>query len=515
MRNIYIFGITKDKIQICKVKDLLEQSFNNTRCWIDLVDDPQSQSSACENKKRIYQANEYKIAIFVTSQESQWPEEVLRILSFFMKTETPLYAVIDGQNPIDTSQIKWFKGSSPLNDENSLLTFVQQYLNAGVKIITNCSNTIRLTPPIELKIPAKDPQQLDVQEEKSIEELVILRRKLREKLMKAEQRVEVDCNCDLDLSEIIECQDLSCDSFGESTEGLSEFSSTQNTISGNLVAHNNSFFKRCISALKNLSGNTSKKHVYSCVYAPSQAKVGSGVIIQVFLHLPTEIAEVDRSAKVVDSSSIKRNSKQLSILLQKGEVVDVELSIPSISLDRASKSMTWNGHYESVEFAINIPEGCKSDSLLSTVTLYKQHIPIAEMSFKIDLVSNPSKASAEIFGYIFRRAFISYSHKDIAIVEPIANQLRKNGIEYFLDKHTLVSGDKYRELIKEWIELSDLFILCWSKNSEESKEVEKERHMALEIANRKGSSLRICPFVFKPKAPIPTDMVDVYNFTEI
>lgn len=73
----------------------------------------------------------------------------------------------------------------------------------------------------------------------------------------------------------------------------------------------------------------------------------------------------------------------------------------------------------------------------------------------------------------------------------------------------------YRNKIREWLELSDLFILCWSKNSEQCKEVEMERHLALDIAQREGSTSRICPFVFAPKEPIPVDMIDIYNFTEI
>ena len=158
---------------------------------------------------------------------------------------------------------------------------------------------------------------------------------------------------------------------------------------------------------------------------------------------------------------IKKVKEAVSIpVVGNGDIIDIVLSIPTININQICKSICWKGRFESVEFAFSIPENCSKDSLLSTIVLLKQHIPVAEMSFKIELVSNPSKAYAEIFGHIFRRTFISYSHKDIATVEPIANQLRNNGIDYFFDKHTLKSGDMYRNKIREWLELSDLFILC-------------------------------------------------------
>lgn len=58
--------------------------------------------------------------------------------------------------------------------------------------------------------------------------------------------------------------------------------------------------------------------------------------------------------------------------------------------------------------------------------------------------------------------------------------------------------------------------LCWSKNAAVSKYVAKERGRALLRAypqrSLKDATLKICPVSIEPRAELPSDMKDVYNF---
>lgn len=56
---------------------------------------------------------------------------------------------------------------------------------------------------------------------------------------------------------------------------------------------------------------------------------------------------------------------------------------------------------------------------------------------------------------------------------------KAQGVDYFFDRDKLNPGDVYEEKIFDYIDNSDLFILCWSKNAEKSEYVAKEKNLAM------------------------------------
>lgn len=77
----------------------------------------------------------------------------------------------------------------------------------------------------------------------------------------------------------------------------------------------------------------------------------------------------------------------------------------------------------------------------------------------------------------------------------------------------------YEERIFEYIDTSDLFILCWSKNAAQSNYVAKEKAHALLRAypqfSRQNAKLKICPISIEPRAELPGDMKEIYHFKVI
>lgn len=61
--------------------------------------------------------------------------------------------------------------------------------------------------------------------------------------------------------------------------------------------------------------------------------------------------------------------------------------------------------------------------------------------------------------------FLSYSWSDKPIVEKIKNEFEKNGVKVFFDDDKLRNGDKFEEVIKEYVTKSDFFIAFISNNS--------------------------------------------------
>lgn len=115
---------------------------------------------------------------------------------------------------------------------------------------------------------------------------------------------------------------------------------------------------------------------------------------------------------------------------------------------------------------------------------------------------------------------LSYAHKDAEQVQLLAEGYRAlDNLEYFFDRHKLRPGDEFESKIFEYIDKSDLFILCWSKNAAESEWVTKERLYAfqkyLEGKGVASKRIRIYPLSMKPTADLPTDMGNILNFGQL
>ncbi len=116
---------------------------------------------------------------------------------------------------------------------------------------------------------------------------------------------------------------------------------------------------------------------------------------------------------------------------------------------------------------------------------------------KLDfLETSPSEFLDEIFtrgqlGNILskpqkKKVFISYSHSDKIIATAIAQQLKLNDIDVFIDESSMLPGDKIRHFM-EIVRDMDIFIVIVSKNSLQSPWVSHE----ISIARSRG--IRIIP----------------------
>lgn len=266
--------------------------------------------------------------------------------------------------------------------------------------------------------------------------------------------------------------------------------------------------------------NSSYK-VNSSVFAPSEAKHGEYMMVQVFLYMDKEEQTVSRKAKEVDGEAERRNYIPLSVKLKEGDKVKVFLQIPNkdVKVEEPTQELTWQGRFTDCQFAVYINKDFSASTLLSTVVLSINNSPVGRMMFKTKIADNPRALYAEVECKTFKKIFISYSHKDEARVKYIAEAYKAQGVDYFFDRHYLKAGDIYPAKIRQYIDSADLFILCWSKNAAESDYVALERNQALSHAYPQVSmdkaSISIHPISIEPRTAYPQDMNDVYNFEEV
>ncbi len=61
--------------------------------------------------------------------------------------------------------------------------------------------------------------------------------------------------------------------------------------------------------------------------------------------------------------------------------------------------------------------------------------------------------------------FLSHSAKDKAVVRPLAERLRKDGVKVWFDEWVLKPGDSIPAKIEEGLERSRVLVLCMSANA--------------------------------------------------
>ena len=260
--------------------------------------------------------------------------------------------------------------------------------------------------------------------------------------------------------------------------------------------------------------------VYSSIFAPAEVKRKSHLQVQVYLHLYEESEIVKSLAQESDKNAVRRDYIPLSLKLRKGDKVDVEFNVYGESrLMSEHKSIIWQEAFTKCSFDYFVPKDIDVDELSCEANLFVNGAMIGEMRFLTQIVEVPRNLNPEILSHRFNRNFISYAHQDAQQIKLLALAYKAQGVDYFYDRDSLAPGDVYEEKIFDYIDSSDLFVLCWSKNAAVSNYVAKEKGRALLRAypqlSQRDATLKICPISIEPRADLPSDMKEVYNFEVI
>ena len=261
--------------------------------------------------------------------------------------------------------------------------------------------------------------------------------------------------------------------------------------------------------------------VYSSIFAPAEVKPRSRMQIQVYLHLYEETEKVKTLAQESDKNAERRDYIPLQCKVKKGDKVDVSLNIYGETLLMTEKkSVIWQGHFTKCSFDYLVPKDIDVDELSCVALLTVNEIPVGEMRFITKIVESPRKLNPEIIAHKYNKVFISYAHKDEAKVKSFHEGLKLAGIEHFFDRAYLKTGDVFPQVIQDFINSADLFVLFWSENAAQSDYVQKERTQALEraypqVKPQQAAKLSIYPMSIEPRAELPSDMKDNYHFGKL
>lgn len=261
--------------------------------------------------------------------------------------------------------------------------------------------------------------------------------------------------------------------------------------------------------------------VFSSIFAPAEVKPKSHMLIQVYFHLYEETEKVKTLAQEPDKNAERKDYIPLQCKLKKGNKVDVLLNIFGETLLKSEmKSIVWQGHFTKCSFEYFVPKDIHVDELSCMALLTVNDIPIGEMRFITRIVESPQKLNSEIIAHKYNKVFISYAHKDETKVKSFHEGLKLANIEHFFDRAYLQTGDIFPQVIQDYINSADLFVLFWSENAAKSDYVQKERAQALkrafpQVKPQHEAKLSIYPISIEPRAELPSNMRDNYHFGEI
>lgn len=288
------------------------------------------------------------------------------------------------------------------------------------------------------------------------------------------------------------------------------------SILGRIAAVCRRINKRKIDRLK-----AECSEVYSSIFAPAEVKRKTHLQVQVYLHLYEESEKVKSLAQESDKNAERRDYIPLSLKLKKGDKVDVEFNVyGETHLASERKSIIWQGSFAKCSFDYLVPKDIDVEELSCVALLSVNGIPLGEMRFITRVIETPRQLNPEIIAHKYSKVFISYSHQDESKVKFLHEGLELGSVPHFFDRKYLKAGDVFPQVIQDYINSADLFILCWSENASKSEYVQKERLQALErafpqVQPENAAKLRIYPMNIEPRAELPSDMKNYYHFGEI
>lgn len=257
--------------------------------------------------------------------------------------------------------------------------------------------------------------------------------------------------------------------------------------------------------------------VDSAVYAPAEAVKGDDILVQVYIYLPSEVSLVSMLASQVDPDATRRNYIPLTQLLKQGDKIKIAIkSYGGEVLEEPLFETQWNRSLIKHEFVVSIPDDFRKSSLLNSIIIFVNDVPIGEMKFKIRIVDScPRTLWSEVHSKKYKKSFISYSHDDVDRIRFLAEGFKIQGVDYFFDEHSLRTGDNYPKEIDQYISNCDVFVLCWSENAMKSDWVKRESQLALQRYDNDDNSIMIYPISIVPKADLPPSLSDKFHFGHI
>jgi hypothetical protein len=259
------------------------------------------------------------------------------------------------------------------------------------------------------------------------------------------------------------------------------------------------------------------------VYYLNAVPQNAWTTLLVYVHLPAALDAVKADSQKrlgLEARNYEEGHAQSTVTISRGAEIVVVPQVPGICFNPPHASVLWLEDWHRVEFrmraAPNVP-GFKPGAILNgRVSFYVGPIMVGEIRIGIHLTEGISKSAPKpdtwsSSGCPFQAIFVSYSHRDTALVEKLEKAYTVLGLDYLRDVRVLRSGEKWDPALLRKIEEANIFQLCWSRRAKSSVNVKREWHHALELKRE----YFIRPIYWEKPMPKPPGELKAIHFAHL
>jgi TIR domain len=251
-------------------------------------------------------------------------------------------------------------------------------------------------------------------------------------------------------------------------------------------------------------------------FAPTSARAGDDVLIQILLHAPDARGAATALAREADADAQARGLTTLAVGVQPGQRIDIVLEAVGAQIDEASQSIVWQGEPRSFQFALHLPAELAGRNCIVKARVLVGSMPVGVLRFTLKVSRNGTTADPDLVGEVarrYRQAFLSYSHEDRVKVLAYAQLLDAIGIKYFQDVASLRTMEDWEPRLHSAIDECDLFLLFWTASASRSEWVEREARYAVARRRKTNEAIPdVMPVFLEPQAPKPPDWIKDRHF---
>ncbi len=130
--------------------------------------------------------------------------------------------------------------------------------------------------------------------------------------------------------------------------------------------------------------------------------------------------------------------------------------------------------------------------------------------------THPGKTRYEFFPQKVAQVFVAYAAEDLASAQRLCDALRRQGCSPWLDKEKLLAGQNWPRAIERAIEVSDVFVACFSPRSIGKRGMfQQELRYALECARRRPLDDPFVMPVRLEECAVPRRIADQLQYVDL
>jgi TIR domain len=246
------------------------------------------------------------------------------------------------------------------------------------------------------------------------------------------------------------------------------------------------------------------------VFGPPTAPPGETVLIQIFLHLPSQAEQARFLATIMDPSAALKGVQTLEARIERGARVDITLATSGLIVEEPVQSVFWTGAPAFRQLVVTIPEHTNGQDFFPIVRISVDGRLIGRIIFRLSSnvsTSSPKSGPLGDHARLYKYAFVSYATEDRKEVLKRVQMLPIMKTEFFQDVPSLGPGDRWEKKLYQNIARCDLFLLFWSQAAAQSQWVIKEAEYALKHQQSDPKSEPdLVPVILEQNVPRPPSL---------